>query len=204
MTPAPAAVVFDLGNVLIPWDPRRLYRSLLPDEAAVERFLAEICTPAWNHALDAGGDFRAAVEALAVRHPAHRALVLAYDERWEEMLGDPIAPNLALLDGLAAAGVPLYALTNWSREKFAVARRRFGFLSRFRAIVVSGEEGMTKPDPAIFRLLLDRHGLEPGRTVFIDDSEPNVRTAAALGFRAVHYREPGRLRRELNEMGLAV
>ncbi len=196
------AVVFDLGNVLIPWDPRFLYRKLLPDEAAVEAFLRDVCTAEWNLSLDAGRDWGEAVAERIAAHPAHAPLIEAYDRRWEEMLGEPIAGSVALLEELAAAGAPLYALTNWSAVKFAIARERFPFLGRFRDIVVSGEERLVKPDPRLFRVLLDRNRLQPEACVFIDDSLPNVAAAAALGFTAVHFRSPEGLRAALRAAGL--
>lgn len=152
-------VVFDLGNVLIPWDPRFLYRKMLPDEAAVERFLGEVCTAEWNLGLDAGRPWDEAIGELLARHPSHAPLIRAYDERWGEMIAPAIAESVTILEELAAAGTPLYALTNWSESKFNYARPRYPFLDRFRDIVVSGTVKLVKPDPAIYRLLLDRNGL---------------------------------------------
>jgi 2-haloacid dehalogenase len=194
---ATKAVVFDLGGVLIDWDPRHLYRKLLADEAAVEEFLATVCTPAWNAELDAGRPFAEAVAELVERHPVHAAAIAAYHERWPEMLGGDIPGAVELLAELRAAGVPLYALTNWSAETFGIGRERFEFLSWFDGVVVSGEERIVKPDPRIFRLLLDRFGLDPGATCFIDDAPANVAAASAVGLDAVLYRGPEQLRRDL-------
>jgi 2-haloacid dehalogenase len=191
------AVVFDLGGVLIDWDPRYLYRKLLADEAAIEEFLATVCTPEWNAEQDRGRPFAEGVAELVERHPAHAAAIAAYAERWEEMLGGDIGGTVELLAELRAAGTPLYALTNWSAETFVVARRRFEFLSWFDGVLVSGEERMIKPDPAFFRLLLDRFGLDPEATFYIDDNEANVAAARRLGLDAVRFTDPGRLRREL-------
>jgi 2-haloacid dehalogenase len=191
------AVVFDLGGVLIDWDPRYLFRKLLADEAAVEEFLATVCTPEWNAELDRGRPFAEGVAELVERHPEHAAAIAAYHERWPEMLAGEVPGTVEVLADLRAAGVPLYALTNWSAETFAITRGRFEFLTWFDGLLVSGEEGMTKPDPAIFRLLLDRFGLDPGATVFVDDSEANVAAARELGFDAVRFTGPGQLRREL-------
>jgi 2-haloacid dehalogenase len=191
------AVVFDLGGVLIDWDPRYLYRKLLADEAAVEEFLATVCTPEWNAEQDRGRPFAEGVAELVERHPAHTAAIAAYFDRWEEMLGGEIGGTVELLTELRAAGMPLYALTNWSVETFAIARERFELLSWFDGVVVSGEEEMIKPDPAIFRLLLDRFGLAPEATFYVDDSEPNVVAARALGLDAVRFTGPEQLRREL-------
>ena len=199
----PDTVVFDLGGVLIDWNPRYLYRKLFAaDEAGMERFLAEVCNGDWNEQQDAGRPFADAVALLVARHPDLRPLIEAYDRRWPEMLGGPIDGTVALLGELKAIGRPLYALTNWSAEKFPIARERYGFLGWFQGILVSGEERMKKPDPAIFRLMAARFGLAPGRTVYIDDAPHNVAAADALGFRALRFTGPERLRLDLAELGL--
>ena len=191
------AVVFDLGGVLIDWDPRYLYRKLLADEAAVEEFLTTVCTPEWNAEQDRGRPFAEGVAELVERHPAHAAAIAAFSDRWEEMLAGDIPGTVELLAELRAAGTPLYALTNWSAETFAIARERFEFLSWFDGVLVSGEERLIKPDPAIFRLLLERFGLAPEATFYVDDSEANVAAARRLGLDAARFTAPGRLRREL-------
>ena len=191
------AAVFDLGGVLIDWDPRYLYRKLLADEGEVEEFLATVCTPEWNAEQDRGRPFAEGVAELVERHPAHAAAIAAFHERWPEMLGGDIPGAVELLAELRATGLPLYALTNWSAETFVVARERFAFLDWFDGLLVSGEERIIKPDPAIFELLLDRFGLDPGSTFYVDDSTANVAAAAALGLDAVRFTGPGRLRRDL-------
>jgi 2-haloacid dehalogenase len=196
------AVVFDLGGVLIDWDPRRLYRKLLADEAAVEDFLATICTPEWNAEQDRGRPFADGVAELVERHPAHAAAITAYHERWTEMLGGEIPGTVAVLTELRAARVPLYALSNWSAETFRLTRERFAFLDWFDGLVVSGEEGVAKPDRRIFELLLERFGLMPAATLFVDDSAANVAAARGLGLDAVQFRDAGGLRRELAARGL--
>src|SRR4051795_7760045 len=168
-----SAVVFDLGGVLIDWDPRYLYRTLFDDEDAMEDFLATVTTPEWNRAQDAGRPWAEAIEELAARHPEHRHLIEAYWRRWSETLGDAIEPTVALLDELRRTGVRLYALSNWSGETFPIARPRYPFLGWFDGIVISGDEGVIKPDARIFSVLAERYGLDPGATVFIDDHEPN-------------------------------
>jgi 2-haloacid dehalogenase len=160
-------VVFDLGGVLIDWDPRHLYRKLfLEDEPGMERFLAEVCTPEWNAAQDAGRSWAEATALLRARHPDRAELIDAYHLRWPEMLGGPIEGSVAVLRELRAAGTPLYALTNWSHETFPVALGLYDFLSWFEAIVVSGHERMIKPDPRLYRLLIERHGLQPAELVY--------------------------------------
>jgi 2-haloacid dehalogenase len=196
------AVVFDLGGVLIDWDPRYLYRKLLADEAAVEEFLATVCTPEWNARQDRGRPFAEAVAELVERHPDHAAAIAAYHDRWPEMLAGDIPGAVALLAELRAGGVPLYALSNWSAETFRLTRARFPFLAWFRGLVISGEELVAKPDRRIFELLLERFGLVPAATLFVDDSAVNVAAARGLGIDAVRYRDPERLRRDLEARGL--
>jgi 2-haloacid dehalogenase len=199
---ATKAVVFDLGGVLIDWNPRHLYRKLLADEAAVEEFLATVCTPEWNAELDRGRPFAEAVAELVERHPEHAAAIAAYHERWPEMVAGDFPDTVAVLAELRAAGVPLYALTNWSAETFALTRPRFEFLEWFDGLLVSGEERVTKPDPAIFQLLLDRFGLDPEATVFVDDAPANVAAARRLGIDAIRFTGPDELRWELAARGL--
>jgi 2-haloacid dehalogenase len=198
----PTAVVFDLGGVLIDWNPRYLYRSLFDDEAAMERFLAEVTTQAWNLEQDRGRPFAEAVAALVREHPEEAERIEAYWRRWPEMLGDAHADVVAILAELRATSVRLLAMTNWSAETFPLAIPRFPFLDWFEGVIVSGQERLVKPDPAIFRLLVDRHGVEPARTVFIDDAAVNVRAAESFGFRAIRFTDAPALRRGLELLGL--
>lgn len=201
--PQPAAVVFDLGGVLIDWNPRYLYRKLFPgDEAGMEAFLADVTTAEWNVEQDAGRPWEEAVAALAAEHPEKRELISAYWLRWGEMLGGAIEPTVAILDELRQTGVRLFALTNWSAETFPIARPRFPFLEWFEGIVVSGEVRAAKPDERIFSHLVERFGLEPASTIFIDDSEANVEAATALGFQTIRYEDPDQLRARLVELAL--
>jgi len=198
----PTAVVFDLGGVLIDWNPRYLYRQLFDDEAAMETFLADVVSPEWNGQQDSGRTWAEAVEVLTRVHPDKADLIAAYWQRWQETLGDAIGPTVTILEELRDAGVRLYALSNWSAETFPVARPRYSFLEWFDGIVISGEEKIAKPDPAIFRQLLDRYRLDPAATVFIDDSEANVRAAAAEGMIAIRFEDAPTLRHELTRFGL--
>lgn len=199
------AVVFDLGGVLIDWDPRYLYRTIFDgDEAAMERFLAEVTTPAWNAEQDAGRTWRDAIETLIAIHPDRRDLIVAYDERWAEMLGRPIEGTVALLADLRSTGIRLAALSNWSAEKFPIARERYLFLDWFEAIVISGEVGIAKPDPRIFRHLLECTGLSAEATVYVDDVPANVAVAAGLGMTALRFRDAVMLRDDLRRLGLAI
>lgn len=197
-------VVFDVGNVLIRWDPRHLYRKLIADEAEREAFLAEVCTHDWNLEQDRGRSWEEAVAERTALFPHHEALIRAFHERWHEMVPGEVEGSVAILEGLRAAGVPLYAITNFSTEKFREAQERFPFLTRFLDVVVSGEVQLLKPDPAIYRLLLERNRLDPARCVFVDDSAPNVEGARAVGMRAHHFRDAAGLRAELIALGLPV
>ncbi|HEV7604654.1 MAG TPA: HAD family phosphatase [Candidatus Limnocylindrales bacterium] len=203
LTPAPiTAVVFDLGGVLIDWDPRYLYRQLFDDEAAMEWFLSEVTTPAWNLRQDEGRPWTAAVESLAAEHPDQRDLILAYRDRWVETLGEPIAGTTSVLDEVRRAGLAIYALSNWSAETFPLARPRFPFLAWFDGIVLSGEVGIVKPDRRIFEILLERFELRPAATLFIDDSSANVEAAASLGIHALRFEDAQRLRNDLVRLGV--
>ena len=194
--------VFDVGAVLIDWDPRHLYRKLFDDDAVMERFLAEVCSPAWNLQQDAGRSFSIAVAELSERFPDQAELIRAYDERWQEMVPGAIDGSVGLLHELDAAGVPLYAITNFSVEKFALTRARFDFFERFLGIVVSGEVKLVKPDPAIYYRLLDDYGLAAADCLFIDDSAANVAAAAGVGMRAVQFSSPAQLRAALAAEGM--
>jgi 2-haloacid dehalogenase len=198
-----SVVVFDLGGVLIDWDPRRLYRKLFDGDAAgMEAFLATVCTQSWNERQDAGRSFAEATALLTAAHPEKAPLITAYFARWEEMLGGAIDGTVAILEALVERGVPIYALSNWSAETFPHARRRFAFLARFRGIVISGEVGIVKPDPAIYRLLLERHGIAANDAVYVDDVARNAAAATALGFHGIHFTGAEALRRELAGLGL--
>ena len=199
----PTAVVFDLGGVLIRWDPRHLYRRLMPEDE-IDAFLDEVGFHAWNHEQDAGASWGPAVEEHAARFPHHRELLAAYPARFAESLDGPVEGTVAILEELHAAGTRLVALTNWSAELFPHAEAAFDFLGLFEGIVVSGREGVAKPDPAVFDLLLSRYDLDPARTVFVDDSPANVAAAAAVGLTALVFTGADRLRADLSRLGLLV
>jgi 2-haloacid dehalogenase len=191
------AVLLDLGGVLVEWDPRHLYRRIFADAAAMEHFLATVCTPEWNEEQDIGRPFAEGVRLLVERFPAFVEEIRAYDRRWPEMLKGPIEDSVAILGELRARAVPVFALTNWSAEKFPIARERFAFLEWFDGILVSGHVGIKKPDPLFFGLAAERFGLLPSQTAFVDDLARNVAAAAQLGFRAHHFEGASGLRRFL-------
>lgn len=201
-SPPPDIVVFDVGGVLLDWNPRHLYRRLFDDERAMEAFLSDVCSPAWNLLMDMGVPFRQGVNVLADRHPHHAELIRAYDERWQEMVAGAIEESVEILRELIDAGRPVYALTNFSAEKFALERRRWPFLGWFRGIVVSGEIGLVKPAPAIYQHLTTRFGLAPERCLFVDDQPANVAAARAAGMHAVRFVGADALRADLSARGL--
>jgi 2-haloacid dehalogenase len=195
-------VVFDIGNVLIAWDPRWLFRKLMPDDAAIERFMVETDFLAWNVAHDAGQPFAEGIARHGNAFPHHRHLFEAFFARWEETMGEPIADTLALSRELRARGYRTLALTNFSAETFPRALRVHPFLDEFEGILVSGREGLIKPDPAIYLRLCVRYRVEPTRAVFIDDSLPNVLGARGIGMHAVHFAPQIQLRHELEALGV--
>ena len=198
------AVVFDLGNVLIPFDPRWLFRKLMSDEASIDRFFAETDFDAWNTAMDAGCRFADGIAAHSRRFPQYRALFEAFFARWNETVGEPIAESVGVLRALQKSGVRTYALTNFSAETYPLAAARFPFLADFDGAVVSGNEGVVKPDLAIYQRLVERYAVVPARAVFIDDKFENVDAARRLGFHAHHFTDPAQLRPTLRALGLPV
>ena len=196
------AVVFDLGGVLVDWDPRYLYRQLFDDPDEMESFLAEVTTAEWNAHQDAGRPWAEGVDLLVAEHPERRELIEAFHRRWPEMLAGEIPGTVDVLADLRAEGVRLVALSNWSAEMFPVARERFDFLAWFEAIVISGDVGVNKPDRRIFEYLTEHFGIEPSAALFVDDSSANVEAAEELGFGAILFTDAGALRRELVRLGL--
>jgi 2-haloacid dehalogenase len=196
------AVIFDIGGVLLDWDPRHLYRGLFTDEAAMERFLGELCTPEWHAPHDLGVPAARSCRALASRHPDHAELIWAWSERSEEMVGGEIAGSVEVLGELVSAGVPCFALTNMEAETYPLRRERYSFLGWFDGTVVSGQEGVAKPDPEIYLRLLARFGLAAPATLMIDNTEENIESAAGLGMQTLLFTSAVQLRRELRAAGL--
>ncbi|MEZ5816526.1 MAG: HAD family phosphatase [Hyphomicrobiaceae bacterium] len=199
-------VIFDIGNVLIRWDPRNLYGRMGLNEAETAAIMAETGLLEVNHRLlDAGAPFSETIAELASRFPHRAEVIHAFHTRWPEMLGGAIEANAALLRRLRTAGTPVHAITNFSRTKFDIARSLFPFLDDFDELVVSGDIGLVKPDPEIFELLIRRRNLAPRTAVFIDDSAPNIETARRLGFATIHFDERTTdLEAELARLGVLV
>ena len=180
-------VIFDLGGVLIDWNPKYLYSKVFKDEKEIDFFLKEICHSEWNRAQDGGRTFADATQERITAHPKYEQAIRCYFERWEEMLGGVIEENVAILRQLyQQKKVELYAITNWSHETFPIALDKYDFLHYFKDIVVSGTEKLLKPEEAIYRLLLERNSLPPEHCVFIDDVLENVEGARKLGMSGIH------------------
>jgi len=198
----PSVVVFDLGGVLVDWNPRYLFSKLFDDTQRLDWFLANVCNGAFYLRLDIDRDSRAAIADTMARYPEHATEIAAYVERFDEAVRGEIAPMVGLLERLHAAGTRLYALTNWAADTFARSRPRLPCLSLFRDIVVSGEEQLVKPDPRLFQVLFTRGGFTPDEAVFIDDNRVNADAAQTLGMRAIHHRDPAATMDALRAMGL--
>lgn len=198
----PRGVLWDVGNVIVGWNPRRLYSQIFPDPAACDDFLARVCTLEWHHAHDLGALFEDNAAPLIAEHPHHEAAIRAWGERFLEMVGPPIAETEAVIEALAAQGAPMFGLTNMPASKWPVVRTLSPAFQRLRDTVVSGEAGVTKPDPRIFRLACERAGMAPGELLFVDDWAPNIRAAEVLGFHVHHFADPAALRPALERFGL--
>jgi HAD superfamily hydrolase (TIGR01509 family) len=194
-------VVFDIGNVLVRWNPRNLFRKTIKDETRMERLLATALAMDFVALTDIVADFSKAVAERAKAFPEFARELHLFDERWVETLGGPIEENVALLRRLKAAGRPVYAISNFATVKFAIARQMFDFLNEFDHAVISGHVGVVKPDPRIFEILFERVGRPPEQLVFVDDSLSNIEAARALGMPTIHFRPDVDLKSELAAHG---
>lgn len=199
----PRCFLFDIGNVLVDWNPDYLLQKLLPDADAVAAFRAEAMTEARILEMDRGQDWAAQLAEIAVAVPHHLDTAKAYRDRWVETIREPIAGSVTLFEALRAAGYPIYALSNFGAENFAMAEAVYPFLTHFTGRIISGHEGVVKPDPAIYRLAIDRFGLNPAETLFIDDRRENIDAARALGFQGHLFTTPDTLRDALSQMDLS-
>ena len=196
-------VVFDLGQVLIRWDPEALYRRLIPDTAERRRFLTEICSHDWNLEQDRGRSWSDAEAALIATHPQHAELIRAFRRNWWEMVPGAIDENVAIVEDLIGRGADVTALTNWAADTFAEAEERYPILSQFRGVTVSGRVRLVKPDPAIYRRHAATFGLSAGHTLFFDDNAVNVKAARAVGWQAEQYVSTETLIADLRRYGPA-
>ena len=197
------AIIFDFGGVLLEWDPRNLYRRYFPGQPqAMENFLAEIDFFAWNAHQDKGRTFAEGNEKLIAIFPQHTQLIQAYFENYEDSITGAITGTVDILRALKVIGHPLYGLSNWSAETFPRARHVYPFFNWFDDIILSGEVGLNKPDPAIFNLLLNKIGFSAPECLLIDDSQPNVDAAKKLGFITIHFTSPEKLKMEMQRLNL--
>ncbi|HTE00892.1 MAG TPA: HAD family phosphatase [Mucilaginibacter sp.] len=193
-------IIFDLGAVLIDWNPRYMYRTLFSDETEMEKFLADITTSDWNEEQDAGRSLQEGTKELVKKFPQHEELIRAFYGRWDEMLGEAFHDVVELFKQLKERGhYKIYALTNWSAETFPVALERFEFLHWFDGIVVSGMEKIRKPSPEFYHILLDRYQVKPEEALFIDDNYRNILAAEKLGIQCIHFTSAEQLEKELKE-----
>ena len=196
-------VIFDLGGVVIEWNPRYLYRKLFSgNELAMEQFLSTVCTQSWNAQQDAGRPFAEACASLKASHPQQSELIDAWFQRYGEMLAGPIPGTVEILAELRSRGTPLYALSNWSAETFPIALDRFECLQWLQGVLLSGEVKLLKPDRRIFEIFLQRFEINPAHAIYIDDSAANVRMAVELGLHGSLFTDSSSLRRELINTGL--
>lgn len=197
------AIIFDLGNVLIDWNPSYVFDPMFDDPEKKAHFFKHICTADWNEEQDAGRPIKQATEELVAQHPEWKEYIEAFYGKWTDMLGGPLHESVDIFRELKDKGrYKLYALTNWSAELFPIALERYEFLHWFDGRVVSGEEKMRKPFLKFYQLLLERYGLQPEETLFIDDNLRNIKAAEELGIASIHFHSPEQLRTELVKQGV--
>lgn len=191
-------IIFDLGAVLIDWNPDYMYRTIFTDEQEMRHFLTNVTTSDWNEEQDAGRSLQEGTEWLIAKHPQHEENIRAFYGRWIEMLGDAFEGTVEIFKELRESGkYKIYALTNWSAETFPLAQERFDFLNWFDGVVVSGAEKMRKPAPEFYQILLDRYNVNPAESLFIDDNYRNILAAEKMGINCIHFTSPEKLREEL-------
>lgn len=196
-------IIFDLGNVLIDWNPKYVFDKMFQDEKKKQYFFENICTMEWNETQDAGRSIQEATEELVATHPDWKEYIEAYYGQWKDMLGGPIHDTVEIFRELKESGkFKLYALTNWSAELFPYALELYEFLHWFDGRVVSGEEKMRKPSPEFYHILLDRFNVTPGEALFIDDNFRNIQAAEEIGIKTIHFISPQQLKEELENLNL--
>jgi HAD superfamily hydrolase (TIGR01509 family) len=198
----PKAVLFDIGNVVVRWDPRVLYSNIFPDPAERDRFLTEVCTMPWHMQHDAGISWNETIPALIAKHPHYAQAIAAWRDRWSEMFSGAIPETEAAIEALHARGVPIYGLTNMATETYASTMTMTQAFTRFADIIVSGQEKVMKPDRRIFDIVCERSGLAPPNFLFIDDNLHNIQAAKVLGFHVHHFSDPKALVPDLMRHGL--
>ncbi|TDI62626.1 MAG: HAD family phosphatase [Alphaproteobacteria bacterium] len=202
MTAQPTSVIFDIGKVLIEWDPRALFEKLIDDAEELDWFLAEVVSFGWHHEHDRGMPFAASLAAKAMEYPDYTNLIYAYRERWRETIPGPIKGVVDILRTLDNKGVSCFALTNYSAETWPELEAEFDWIKCFRDIVVSGREGLVKPEMPIYHLARERFGLRAGEGLFIDDRLENITSGEAAGFVGHHFIDVKTLEADLKERNL--
>lgn len=200
----PRTLVFDIGNVLIEWNPDRLFSELIPDPVEKADFMQRVLPPEWNMEQDRGRPWAEAEAERIALFPEHAELIRAFRARWHDMVPGAIGKNVAVLEAARAAGIPCYAITNFASDTLAEAQERFSFLNGFEGIVVSAAERLLKPDPAIFHVFLARYGQRADDCLFMDDSAANIATAQRLGFATIHVTPETNLRHEVTAQGFSL
>ncbi|MEM9278283.1 MAG: HAD family phosphatase [Pseudomonadota bacterium] len=198
------SVVFDVGNVLIHWDAKRVFRDHFESDKAVDAFFKEIGFAEWNLSLDRGRDWDEAVETLCAEHPHHADNIIRFRDNWHQSVSGEISTSVAALNSLRKAGVPTYAITNFSSSRWLESQERFPFLkSHFVDVIVSGDEKLVKPGKEVFELFLKRNDQKAAKCIFIDDSAANIRTASKMGFETIHFTPGTDLTKWFDEQGMA-
>jgi len=195
-------IIFDLGGVLVDWNPQHLFRKIFPDQEEMDFFLRAVCSLEWNAQIDRGYPIKVAIAELTTEHPEYTDQINAYFDRWDEMISGSFPETVKILKEIKDAGYPLVGLSNWSGETLPRIAHQFEFLNWFDPLVLSGEVEMVKPDPDIYHYLLKEINREPGECIFIDDSEVNIQTAEKLGFEGIHFSSPQQLRDRLDQLGI--
>ena len=202
MNKAYNTVVFDFGGVLIDWNRKYMYRKVFKDEQEMEWFLENVCTLEWNNLQDEGFPFSETIPALQKKFPKYTDEIAMYEQRWSEMVGGEITGTVNILQELQAKKLPAYGLTNWGADTFPIVYNQFEFLRKLDGIVVSGDEKLVKPNPALFQILIDRFELTPQKTIFIDDNSRNIETAQQMGFKIIPFVTPEALRETLEQLDI--
>jgi len=194
-------IIFDLGAVLIDWNPHYVYKTIFDDEQEMHNFLANVCTSDWNEEQDAGRSLQEGTDLLVAQFPEHEANIRAFYGRWIEMLGEPFHGTVEIFKQLKESDkYKIYALTNWSAETFPFAQARFDFLNWFDGIVVSGAEKIRKPTQEFYQILLNRYNVNPAEALFIDDNYRNVVAAEKMGIKSIHFKSAEELSAALKEL----
>ncbi len=195
-------IIFDFGNVFVNWDARNLYKRFFPTLEAVDSFLEEIHFAEWNAHQDAGRPFKEGVAELSKQFPQYAELIQAYDTHWMDSITETLHETIQIAKNLKQYGWPLYMLSNFSTEKFALMKERHDFLEIFNDTIISGEHNTIKPDTAIFEITLKRINRKASECLFIDDSHTNIETARKMGFITIQYYSPAQLRRDLHQLSI--